>query len=133
MIDSPDKKGIACNVKLNAIHLPTISYAIPHFPNYTLGADTCYTNSIQYNTKQDFAIYPNPAHDKITIQFEESLRKNTSLYITDIIGRVVFHQNLKPSIKEFEISTIDYSNGSYNIYLFDNMSYKHKILLIDHK
>ena len=133
VIDSPDKKGIACNVKLNAIHLPTISYAIPHFPNYTLGADTCYTNSIQYNTKQDFAIYPNPAHDKITIQFEESLRKNTSLYITDIIGRVVFQQNLKPSIKEFEISTIDYSNGSYNIYLFDNMSYKHKILLIDHK
>lgn len=41
VIDSPNKKGIQCGVKIASFNLLTISAGVPSFPNYALGARNC--------------------------------------------------------------------------------------------
>jgi predicted RNase H-like HicB family nuclease len=55
-------------------------------------------------------IYPNPASDKIYVQYSQNVR----ITITDIDGRVLFE---KPSAKEIDISSL--SQGIYIIALYD--------------
>ena len=129
IIDSPDKKGIACNVKLNAIHLPTISYALPHFPNYTLGADTCYTSSIQDETKQDFAIFPNPASRGIELRFNTNNYLKANVLITDMVGRIVYHQEKIVLDGKLDITTQNWSEGIYRVQVYKDKDLIHSAQL----
>ncbi len=129
VIESPDKKGIACNVKLNAIHLPTISYAVPHFPNYTLGADTCYTSSIKEEIKQDFAIYPNPASHSVELRFNTNNYIKANVLITDMVGRIVYHQEKIVLDGKLDITTQNWSEGIYRVQVYQDKDLLHSAQL----
>jgi hypothetical protein len=64
--------------------------------------------SVEYNGK--IVVYPNPAHDFITIDSESPIH---NIIIVDAIGKVVFQQNIYNN--KASINTSDLSNGIYLI------------------
>jgi hypothetical protein len=54
----------------------------------------------------DINIYPNPAHDKITIAYNEPLGKQTTVTITDVSGKVMKQQLLYSQSTLVDISTL---------------------------
>ncbi|MBL0341345.1 MAG: T9SS type A sorting domain-containing protein [Bacteroidetes bacterium] len=60
-----------------------------------------------------FNIYPNPAKEKITIEFDSGANEKTELLIYDIAGSQVFHKE-NISSKE-QISTTKFTSGVYII------------------
>src|SRR6185436_13275823 len=43
---------------------------------------------------QDFSIYPNPAVDKYTIEFNSDYSGKSTIHITDLMGRILITENL---------------------------------------
>ncbi len=64
----------------------------------------------------DVKLFPNPTSDKITIQSDNF--KNTTLQITDILGKQIFQQNINKSETILDLST--YSSGQYFLQLERN-------------
>lgn len=70
-----------------------------------------YNNTISLNTASfagidlEFKVYPNPASDEITIQFENSGLQNASVTVTNIIGQTIFNkENLSVSTIKLDLS-----------------------------
>lgn len=79
-----------------------------------------------------FAVWPNPTDDKITVRFNVSDEQQASLYITDIVGRKVYAENIKASEGEntAEIMLKELSKGLYMIRLTaDKKEYSSKFLI----
>jgi len=131
VINKPDLPGAACELKQNAITLPVyITWAIPFFPNYRLGAlkgspcDTLNatpTSEIPFNGT--FKIFPNPASDYIKIDFtlpDYSVMDSYKIQIVDILGRVSQTKTLSKfaSIKNMDVSEL--SSGLYFVQLVNS-------------
>ena len=70
-------------------------------------------------------LFPNPTSDKITIQSDNF--KNTTLQITDNLGKQMLQQNIIKSETIIDLS--DYSSGQYFLQLErDNKRVIHKIM-----
>jgi len=79
------------------------------------------TLSINENIKSDFALYPNPAINSITINSNSEPIANVSIY--DISGKLLFHENnLNSNDKSVDISML--SKGVYFININDNLTKK---------
>lgn len=62
-------------------------------------------------------IYPNPAVEKLFIQHDLSLNKNTSsIVLIDVMGRVVLQKMLDAALVELDVSTI--APGIYFVQIF---------------
>ena len=114
VIDNPDEKGLACNVRQRGIKLPTYnSRSIPNHPNYRLGAlkgspcDTLKSVSTQDIDNQKLVlIYPNPTSDILNISIANN--NPATLIIRDISGRVM---ETATFTAQTTISTANYFNG----------------------
>ena len=131
VIEKPDLKGAACELKQNGITLPIyITGAIPFFPNFRLGAEkgsSCDTLTTalaeaDVGVKGKLSLYPNPAHDivKIDMTLDEygDLDKYT-LRVVDIVGRVQSQYPLSNFASIKEISVLGLANGLYFVQLVD--------------
>ena len=79
------------------------------------------TLSINDNFKSDFALYPNPAINSITINSNSEPIANVSIY--DISGKLLFHENnLNSNDKSVDISML--SKGVYFININGNLTKK---------
>ena len=90
--------------------------------NLALGVDE--------NTRKDFAIYPNPAQDKFTIDFGNELNSNYSIKIDNILGQEVYSNVInKP---QFEVCKTWQGEGLYFVTIYDlhnNLIATKKIIL----
>lgn len=127
IISNPNEEGIACDVIMNGVQLPTWNNSLPNLPNYrlgpidgsscdTLGIDNPLISVIQNNVTQDeisFRIYPNPAHDYLIFQFKTQIPKEANIQIYDNHGEMVLQRKLNPVT-----STIDIENIVPGIYFY---------------
>jgi hypothetical protein len=133
VIDKPDLKGAACELKQNAITLPVyITWAIPFFPNFRLGAlkgsscDTLTTPTQEINTIGQLKIYPNPATNILKIDMtldDYSALDKCQLRIVDIVGKVHQMYPLSNFASIKEISVANLSNGLYFVQLVDKQGF----------
>ena len=72
------------------------------------------SSSLQEVNVREFAIYPNPAKNFVTLEFE-TLQENTLLQILDLNGRKVRTFDLKAGIETLRIDVSDLPKGIYTI------------------
>ena len=81
---------------------------------------------VMENTKDGFALFPNPARNRLTIRFE-SLPSNCTLYISDMFGRIVFTGCLTEMRTSINISHLQ--QGTYiTTCIMDNKKYSQKFV-----
>ena len=69
-------------------------------------------------------IYPNPATDKLTINYTEI--ENAKMQVYDMLGKCVFTIDLKNGINDIDVSKL--TKGVYVIHVtFDNWAYQYKL------
>ena len=74
----------------------------------------CYQYSpaqVKENTIASFSIYPNPAHNTLNVKFENSPAQKGMFYITDMVGRIVYSQDI--SEQHMKISIKRLQSGLY--------------------
>jgi hypothetical protein len=59
------------------------------------------------------SLYPNPAQDKLYIEFSEQLNSEAKLELYDITGKKVYEMQLKANNQKTEITNLNLSNGIY--------------------
>ena len=86
-ISFPNLAGAACGYTPNAVELMPGTEASVGLPNLFVTTDTVNTVGIkQLENNSTIYLYPNPAHDKITIQASYPI---TAVSITDLVGQTV--------------------------------------------
>jgi hypothetical protein len=68
----------------------------------------------------DIVVYPNPAENKIKLNFTARNRKIIQIVIYDIIGQQIFSTSNVSGIINIEINTTDFKNGIYLISLLED-------------
>ncbi len=76
--------------------------------------------------KRSFKIYPNPAYDKINIEFDKHTFSETPIAIYNGIGKLVKHQIIQNS--KHEINVNDWTPGMYYV-CFGGMNQIEKIII----
>ncbi|MCU0328546.1 MAG: T9SS type A sorting domain-containing protein [Chitinophagales bacterium] len=113
-IEKPNEKGLACDLRQHSFRLKTFNTGVPHFPFYSLGADTCYTTSISSpRSEYEIKIYPNPANEYLTIKNESKTKEDLEIEIVDLLGKKVMSK--KSFNEKIDIRNIE--NGVYFIML----------------
>jgi hypothetical protein len=64
-------------------------------------------------------VYPNPFEQSVSISFEEDIKKDISLLVFDIAGKLVFSKIYEPS-KYIQLNLSDISSGSYLLKISSN-------------
>lgn len=77
-----------------------------------------------------FKAYPNPANDKLFVTFARTNEDNSELYLRDINGREVIHQNINQGSQESMINTSEISTGLYFLEISDGDRILRKKILI---
>ncbi|GAB4295708.1 MAG: hypothetical protein Kow0068_20270 [Marinilabiliales bacterium] len=76
-------------------------------------------------------IYPNPASDKINIEFEGDINYNYTISILDINGKTVYIEDSKKSITSIDVSSLKPATYYLNVFDIENkISLKYKLLKI---
>ena len=142
IIDQPDNKGKACNVKQHAFEMgANTGWSIPNFPNYRLGplkGSPCDTLSVANKdiTLDDFEIklFPNPASTDIKIditlkEYDPAIK--TEVIIVDVSGAIV----QKYTMPDFAyLATIDISklaSGVYGVQLRQPKRFGERVLAVE--
>jgi hypothetical protein len=127
LIEAPDSAGLACRaVQRRYRLLESISYALPYFPNFRLGAlrgspcDTLTTTQEISNLGgYGMKFFPNPATDMLNIDvtMPDFDQANATIEIHDVLGNQVYHAPLSPftSIHNVDVSFL--ANGVYLVSL----------------
>ncbi len=73
-------------------------------------------------------IYPNPASDKITVSFENGTAEDGNLYLTDIMGRILWQGKVTDNLQT--ISIHGYAPGLYTVLYMDSQGKTAKKVLV---
>ena len=90
------------------------------------------TSISENNIKLDFSVYPNPANDKITLEFLSDNSNMINLSITNIIGAKIKEFSVIPSsgFNRLNVDLNDMSNGVYFVnFNNDIFKYTEKIII----
>lgn len=98
VIHKPDKKGVACHLEQQGIKLPTFSStgSFPNFPRFRVDEEEKCDPSISsifgelVYFERELKVIPNPASHFITLKLQDD--DIGDLYILDMAGQLVFHQ-----------------------------------------
>lgn len=72
------------------------------------------------NSKMKVLVFPNPAHDYTTLQFNQALSQKTGLILYNALGQRVLQQYLNASEREFTIALKKLQAGAYLLELHDS-------------
>ena len=102
VIENPDLKGAACDVRQHAIELPTWIYgSLPYMPNYRLydlPGSPCDSLGIDgplsdvqpgKSPEPDWQLYPNPAGATVGLHFSSGAPPGLRVSLLDVAGRPV--------------------------------------------
>jgi hypothetical protein len=132
VINTPDSLGLACNFTPFSFYLggKRTYWNLPNNANYNLGSMTgsiCDSLTIdisEITTKKLVAVFPNPANDFVSIDFEG--HNNYSLKIFNELGEIVFQQIQFSNKEKIDLSALN--TGIYFI-MIDNI-FKDKLIII---
>lgn len=119
VIESPNEKGVACNVRQHALRLPTVNESIPTFPHYRLEAlegspcDTLLSSSDDLEVSSKINIYPNPTNGDIQIEWKTPVSQNVSFTLYNLSGKLVYEKNFLPQGVTESINLNSISSGMY--------------------
>ena len=119
VIENPNEKGLACNVKQHSIKLPTPNQTMPIFPNYRLGAlegspcDTLVSSNSDIVLQNEIEVFPNPTNGNIQIEWASPLISEVSFSIFDISGKQVFEKTFIPQGHQESIVLGNLPQGIY--------------------
>ncbi len=97
----------------------------------SLKSNSTYTNieTITNNKTTDFSIYPNPATNNVTIDWNSNI-SISELNIYDISGRLVLSKKIDTNTKNISTNISELSKGNYIIILKDNSDIKYGLQFI---
>lgn len=64
---------------------------------------------------QDFLVMPNPSADRIILQFPAPQERGAVIRISDMSGRLMYHEPLKETTDTIELSVTDLPKGIYTV------------------
>jgi Secretion system C-terminal sorting domain len=122
VIDSPNLKGLACNVRQRAIYTGQYTSwngVLSIYPNYRLGADTsCWLGTAVHSVAggtNDVILYPNPARTVIYLQSDLAIGENTKIFIYNQLGQLLKTVIVENASTLLEINVADLPNGAYTV------------------
>jgi Secretion system C-terminal sorting domain len=125
IIEAPDSAGLACRaIQRRYLLLESISYALPYFPNFRLGAlrgspcDTL-TTTQELSESYELKLYPNPADGNLSLDLSlpDFAASNTTIDLEDLFGKRVYHASLPPFTPIHRIDVSLFANGVYLVSL----------------
>jgi hypothetical protein len=108
---------ITATVILEVLGIPIPSPQSATFEGYKINVVAQGTAGLSYEVIEPLSIYPNPAHDKLTIANVASALNPSVITITDISGKVVSSLNTS-SQSEYTFDVNGLENGLYIINVF---------------
>lgn len=69
------------------------------------------------NTGQIIRLYPNPAHDKILLDWDEPTSEDLNLSILNVHGQILYQANLSKASTSWEVAVNGWPNGVYFVQL----------------
>lgn len=101
----------------------------PNDPNMWVYVDS--SLSIKEEIPNSISVYPNPAKDKISIEFERPLKQAATIELYNLLGEKVFSLSNVHNIKT-EINVNSYSEGIYIIKIeTEGVIFTEKVVLIE--
>jgi hypothetical protein len=120
VINNPDLAGDACDVQQHSIELPTYNlFSLPNFPNYRLGplpdsaCDTTSAIAEPFITRPSVSVFPNPATDQLTLEFEENIESEHELTVYSVTGQRQASYKLPEGQSSFTLDISRVSSGMY--------------------
>ncbi|HOY33217.1 MAG TPA: T9SS type A sorting domain-containing protein [Bacteroidales bacterium] len=87
-------------------------------------------NGISENSNTDFNIYPNPGDGNFTIQFDQVINEAFNMKIYDLVGKVVYSQQINPTGNSQQVSVENLISGTYFIRIdADDVHYSSKLVI----
>lgn len=130
VINYPDSGGLACDVCLHCIQLPTFNaFTIPNHPNYFLGAEIgSICDSITVITENNYPpkqalikIYPNPAKDFFWLDYDlTNTTLNGELMVYNTPGEIVLRKTLYNYFKSAKVECGSLPEGIYYLAIKQN-------------
>jgi hypothetical protein len=120
VINRPDSLGLACDFTQHSIHLPSYNFVgLPNYPYFRLGksAVVCDSTKVGVETLPGFtidriALNPNPAYDRVEIQYQGSADLELKVY--DIRGTLMCQGHVSGFSTEMDVSS--WKPGVYFLY-----------------
>ncbi len=134
VIEKPDSMGLSCELVQRGVNLPSYNFAtIPNIPHYCMSNEDCEpsTNNVEsLIAVNSIAIYPNPTHGEIWINFPEMQGKEYGLRLYDLLGRQVFSTEITQPLSNLDISKL--CSGTYFFFIErEDFKVSGKIIKID--
>jgi hypothetical protein len=129
VINFPDLPYPQCNYVRNGFYLNGArTYpSLPNNPNYDLGVsvgspcDTLSVGIAENNSEQnEIKISPNPVSFNLMLSYKLTQSKQAVVYIYDLLGKLVFSQQIYSSGSQLLIHTENFQKGMYVISVEDN-------------
>lgn len=102
---------------------------------FTLGADknTDFTNN-DNTTELRYSVFPNPVQSQATVRFDEAVRGDVTVKVSDIMGRIVrsYQWNVSASNPMFEVDLNTIENGIYFLNVQQDKVQKTTKLVVNH-
>jgi hypothetical protein len=131
IIESPDIEGVGCGLKQFNFKVLTNNAGLPNYPNYELGIDTCWRNSVQDLTIDGISLYPNPSSDLIHVSFGNRPSSKIEFVLIDALGREVYRNLSDLNTNVHQIDMKVWSSGIYHLRVLENekVVYKTQVIL----
>lgn len=85
--------------------------------------DSMTTAGIKEPPIKNYKIYPNPTTNNVIIEFEQPTVQNTTLKVTNILGKEIFSKSASFGADLIDIDLTGYEDGLYFITIITNISY----------
>lgn len=103
---------------------------------FTLGSNggTDFSNNDNATTELRFNVFPNPAQSQATVRFDENVRGDVYVRVSDITGRIVksYQWSVSASNPMFEVDLSNIENGIYFLNVQQDKTQKTTKLVVNH-
>jgi len=140
VINSPDSLDSLCNimphnVKLNGIN----TWTIPNYPNYELGPEAgtiCDSlglgYELVYKNKNKTWFAPNPATDKVYINYRLPTNEIATVTIYDVLGKHILSKQLFGYFDNVQIDISDFNEGIFLVQIHGRNFVENHKLMVQH-
>lgn len=89
---------------------------------------------VNVNGSDKLSVFPNPADQSLSINFELNGSSNVAVNLVDISGKVVFSKTISGKILKYQdtISLVDFANGVYTLQIATNNGVSSEKIVIAH-
>ncbi|HKR04952.1 MAG TPA: GEVED domain-containing protein [Bacteroidia bacterium] len=98
----------------------------------TLNTSSVCRELSRFTQEDHLSVYPNPAHDKVTVEMNNSIDEKAEINITDLTGKLIFKEQMQISmgITAIEIDLAHFAKGAYIISIMKTSGVKRQGIMI---